>query len=303
MKERFLTSLKRAVRFGWKNFYRESGLSFVAVFVLTVVVLLASSLFIIGDMAEAIIEDMEDKADVTVDFELAVPEERIFEIRDELNEKFEIKEIEYVSREDTKNIFIERFGDRADVMEALDEVGNPFPASLNIKADDPYIYRQATDFLETEHTDLIYNIDFYHREEVIEGIFGLTESIRKGGMIVGAILGLVAVLLVYNTIKLAIYGLREEIKVMHLVGSSNLFIQGSFIIQGAIMGFVAALVSFALLFLAVLLIPQPYDTAITINFYERFIEMTPTLAMIQLGVGIFLGVFSSLIATGRYLRN
>ncbi len=301
-KNRILTSIKRAATLGWKNFHREGGLSFVAVFVLMVVITLSASIFLIRGVAEIVIRDIEDKADVTVDFELGVPEERILEIREEIAEEFEVNSMEYISREEARTIFIQRFGDRPAVMESLEEVGNPFPASLNIRADDPYIYRQVSDFLETEYAELVYNIDFYHREEVIAGIFSVTENIRRGGIIVGVVLGIIAVLLVFNTVKMAIYGLREEIRVMRLVGSSNLFIQSSFIAQGAILGAIAGVSSFVLLFLLGFLIPTTYNITLEVNLQQYFLGMLPIVLIIQLGMGITLGVFSSLIATNKYLK-
>jgi cell division transport system permease protein len=302
MRNKTLTSIQRASRLAWKNFYREGGLSFVSVFVLMVVITISASLFLIGGVADIVIKDIEEKADVTVDFQISVPEERILEIKDEIAEVFQINGMEYISREEVKTAFIQRFSNRPAVMESLEEVGNPFPASINIKADDPYIYRQIATYLEENHTELIYNIDFYHREEVISGIFSITESIRKGGIIVGIILAIIAILLVYNTIKLAIYGLREEIKVMKLVGSSHLFIQSSFIIQGTILGLIAAISSFILLFLMGFLIPQTYNITIEVNLHQYFLGMLPTIILMQIAIGVFLGVFSSLIATRKYLN-
>lgn len=302
MKNKTITSIQRAFRLAWKNFYRDSGLSFVSVFVLMVVITLSVSLFLVSGVAEIIIKDIEEKADITIDFDLAIPEERIFEIKEELDYEFDVASIEYISRDDAKTNFIQRFGDRAAVMESLEEVGNPFPASLNIKAEDPYTYRQIAVFLEENHRETVYNIDFYHREEVIAGIFEITQNIRKGGIIMGFILAIIAILLVYNTIKLAIYGLREEIKVMRLVGSSNLFIRSSFIIQGSILGFVAAISSFLLLFLIGFFIPQSYNITLEVNLHQYFLEMLPVVILMQFVIGFLLGIFSSLTATGRYLK-
>ncbi len=301
MKNKTITSIKRAFRLAWKNLYRESGLSFVSVLVLIIVIMLTVSLFLVSGVVEIIIKDIEQKADITIDFQIAVPEERIFEVREEIKEEFEVNGMEYTSREEAKTQFIQRFGDRPAVMESLEEVGNPFPASLNIMANDPYVYRQIADFLEKNHAEIIYSIDFYHREEVIAGIFSITESVRKGGITIGIILGIVAILLVYNTIKLAIYGLREEIRVMRLVGSSNRFIQSSFIIQGAILGGIAAFISFVLLFLLGFLIPQSYNITLEVNLHQYFLGMLPMILLIQFVVGITLGVVSSSIATGKYL--
>ncbi len=302
MQNKTLISIKRAIRLAWKNFHREGGLSFVSTFVLMIVITLSVFLFLVRGIAEIIISDVEGKADVTVDFQLGVPEERIFEIRDELKQEFEVNGMEYISREEARNVFIQRFGDRSAVMESLEEVGNPFPASVNIKADDPYIYSQIADYLEDKYSDMIYSIDFYHREEVIDGIFSITENVRRGGIIISVVLGVIAVLLVYNTIKLAIYGLREEIRVMRLVGSSNLFIQSSFIFQGMIVGFISAAASFLLLFLLGFFIPQTYNITLEVNLHQYFLSMLPLILLIQFTMGTVLGVISSFIATSKYLK-
>ena len=302
MKNKFLNSLKRMFHFGWSNFAREKGISFVAVFVLTIVIAITTSVFIMGAMAEDVIESVKEKADITIDFELSASEKEILNVEKEIKDNFETTSIKYTSKEEAKTEFIRRFGDRPSVMESLEEVGNPFPSSLSIKSDDPYIYKQVSELLEDEHSEIVHSTDFYNRQEVIEGIFLFTDSVKKIGLAIVVILGGVAVLLVYNTVKLAIYGMREEIKVMKLVGASNTFIQGSFIIQGILMGFVAAVFSFALLILSGYLVVSPYNMSFEVDIQRYFFEMMPLIVIIHLGIGIILGVLSSLIAASRYLK-
>jgi cell division transport system permease protein len=302
MKNHFLNSFKRMFRLGWDNFYREKGISFVAVFVLTVVIVMATSIFIVGAITEDIINSVKEKADITIDFQLSVSEDEILEVQKEIEDNFEVTSIEYTSKEEAKTAFIRRFGDRASVMESLEEVGNPFPSSLSIKADDPYIYQQVSDLLENKYSAIVDSVDFYHRQEVIEGIFSLTDNARKVGVVLVTIMGLISVLLVYNTVKLAIYEMREEIRVMRLVGASNAFIQGSFIIQGVLMGLVAAVLSFFLLFPGGYMIVSPYDIAVDVDINRYVFEMMPLIIIIHLGTGIILGVLSSLIASNKHLK-
>ncbi len=302
MKNHFLNSLKRMFRLGWDNFYREKGISFVAVFVLTVVIIMATSIFIVGAITEDIINSVKEKADITIDFQLSVSEAEILEVQKEIESSFEVTSIKYTSKEEAKTAFIRRFGDRASVMESLEEVGNPFPSSLSIKADDPYIYQQVSDLLKNKYSAIVDSVDFYHRQEVIEGIFSLTDNARKVGVVLVTIMGVISVLLVYNTVKLAIYEMREEIRVMRLVGASNAFIQGSFIIQGVLMGLVAAVLSFLLLFPGGYMIISPYDISIDIDINRYVFEMMPLIIIIHLGTGILLGVLSSLIASNKHLK-
>ncbi len=302
MKEKIITSFKRVCKLGWRNFSREGGLSFVAVFVLVVTISLTTSLFFLQDIAGIVMEEVERRADITIDFNLAVSEEKIFELKEEIAKEFDINGMEYISREEVKDDFVDRYGDRPAVMESLEEVGNPFPASLNIRADDAFVYTQTANFVESNYPEMVYNIDFYQRKDIIEGIFSATESARRGGIIVSVILGLIAIILVYNTTKLAIYGLKEEIRVMRLVGSSNFFIQGSFIIQGLLMGFFAALISFLLFLFFTFLAPQTYNITLGIDLHQYFLQNISTIVLLQFAVGIVLGTFSSIIATSRYLK-
>lgn len=303
METKLLSSIKRAFTLGWKNFSREMGLSFVAIFVLMIAITIAVFIFLIRGVSNLIIENIEKKADITVDFQLTVPEERIFEIRDELSEKFDLNSVDYISRESAKTAFIQKFGSKDAVMESLEEIGNPFPASLKIQANENYTYQQISKLLEESYLDVVYNIDYYNREEVITGIFAVTEGSRKVGIGLSIIIGIVAIMLVYNTIKLAIYNQRDEIRIMRLVGSSNSFIQSSFIVQGLLVGVVGALCSFIFLMFLAVFIPQTYIATLEINLYEYFFSVLPIIILIQLITGVVLGALSSIIATAKYLNN
>lgn len=73
---KLLTSLKRVVKFGWQNFYRDKGLSVVSIFVLVITISLFTFMFLLRGVSDAIIADIEDKADMTIDFEVMVKEEK-----------------------------------------------------------------------------------------------------------------------------------------------------------------------------------------------------------------------------------
>lgn len=109
-------------------------------------------------------------------------------------------------------------------------------------------------------------------------------------------------MLVLNTIKLAIYGMKEEIHVMGLVGSSNMFIQGSFITQGALLGIFSAVVSFVLFLVIAFLIPETYNITFDMNLYRYLLSNIPVVAMVQILLGAGLGIISSFLATMRHLK-
>jgi len=298
-------SLKRIIIGGWVSFARNIGLNVGTIFVILMAVLLVSFLFIFNIAAGDLIAKIQARVDISVYFKEDIPPENIMEIQAEIKEIPEVKEVSYTSKEEALSNFIERHKNDPIVMESLAEVGdNPFLPSLNIKVMQASQYEQINSFLqESSFNDSIEKIDYYQRKPVIEKVFSVTNSINTSGVIVSIILGLIASLIAFNTIRIAICNSSEEISTMRLVGASNWFIRGPFLIQGAISGVFASIVAVVVTFLAsyalnskVLLITG--DISILKIFLGSFL----TLFFIQIITGIGLGAASSYIAIRRYLK-
>ncbi|MDA1337147.1 MAG: FtsX-like permease family protein, partial [bacterium] len=115
--------------------------------------------------------------------------------------------------------------------------------------------------------------------------------------------GFIAVLVAFNTIRLTIYGSRDEIEVMRLVGASNWFIRGPFIIQGVIVGVLATLITTLLFFPVTLFVGIKLQSfAPGFDLFSYFASNLLVIVFLQLAVGVGLGVISSLLALRRHLR-
>lgn len=297
-------SLKRIIRSGWLNFSRNSGLSLATIFIMVMTISLVTSLFLFRDITQFLISGLEEKIDISVYFKTATQEEDILRFREEINKIPEVKNIEYVSREAALERFTQRYKDNQVIMESLAEVGNPLLASLNIKAREASQYTTVTNFLETSsYKNLIDKVDYYQRKPVIERIFSITSAINKTGIGFSLILAIVAILVAFNTIRLAIYNSKEEISFMRLVGASNWFIRGPFLVQGAISGFAAALITL-LIFTGALFFLSPKLEILFpgLNIFNSFIGNLGILFLIQIFTGVGLGVVSSIIAIRKYLK-
>ena len=125
---------------------------------------------------------------------------------------------------------------------------------------------------------------------------------RQVGILAAVFLTLVAVLVSFNTILLGIYSNRDEIGIMRLVGASNLYVRGPFIVMGIIYGVITGLLSITA---PVIFLSSPY--------VELFVPETDlagyftgnlfVLLLYQLAFGIGIGVLSSFIAIRRYLKT
>lgn len=300
-----LTKIKRIIRTGWKEFSRNIGLSMATAFIMVMVISLVTILFLLKPVSDILINSVQKRVDVSVYLKEDVNTDQIMELRSELSKIPEVKEINYVSKEEALETFIEMHKDDPVLIESLTEVGfNPFLASLNIKAWEASQYEQVTNFLESDSfQNLIDKVDYYQRKPVIEKVFSLANGVNKVGFFLGIIFGAIAVLISFNTVRIAIHSSKEEISIMRLVGASNWFIRGPFLVQGVIVGFIAVIITLLITFgFSYFLNSKIMSLAPEINLWEIFISNLIILFLIQLATGVGLGIISSYIAVRKYLK-
>ena len=201
--------------------------------------------------------------------------------------------------------FQARHQDNSTVSQAIEELGaNPLLASLDIKAKDPKQYAAIAAYLNNESLQpLIEKVSYAQNQEMIDRLINIIDTAQRGGIILTIIVALIAVLVAFNTIRLAIYTNRETIGVMRLVGASNNLIRGPYIMEGILYGLLAGIVSF------VLIVPLAFYTSPYIakfipemNLQNYFAGNFLKLLGYQIIFGIILGTVSSFIAVRRYLR-
>jgi len=296
--------LKRIFRAGWLNFTRNLGLSLATCFIIGMTIFLIASLFLLRDVTQFLITSLQEKIDISVYFKETTPEEEILQLKDEITKIPEVKSVEYISRVEALDRFIQRYKNNPVVIESLNEIGNPLLPSLNIKAWQANQFAAVTTFLEAApQKDLIDKVDYYQRKPVIERIFSITSAINIIGIIFSLILATIAILVAFNQIRLAIYSSREEISVQRLVGASNWFIRGPFLVQGAISGVLAAIATLLIFTLVVFLLSPKFAILFSgLNIFHSFLSRFWLFLLIQIFTGIALGVLSSIIAIRKYLE-
>lgn len=296
---------KRITKAGWKSFSRNIGLNTAMIFILAAVVLFADFLFIFNAAAKILIADVQSKVDISVYFKDDASYDDIAKIESEVKNIPEVASVKYVSKEECLADFIETHKGDTLLLDSIKEIGgNPFLAALNIKAVQASQYEQIAKFFEnSSFGNLIEKVDYYQRKPIMDKIFSAIEGINKGGLGLTVILALIAVLIAFNTIKIAIYNMNEEISTMRLVGASNWFIRGPFLVQGAINGLIAFLIAFPIIFVvcfgfdAKIKFLTPDISSLGIFLYNFW-----WLLLIQFVCGIGLGVVSTYIAVRKYLK-
>jgi len=302
-----LTNFKRIFNFAINDFKRNKGISIAAVFVLTITIMLISGLFFFQGMASYLTNQIQNKIDITAYFNDGTEEQDILNVKDEiLKMSSNIKNIDYVSKEQALISFNERHKDNLVLAQALEEVGNnPFLPSLNITTNgDPAQYEQIANILQTsDFSKLVNKVDFSQKKNTIEQVYSITSNINIFGIISGILLVIVAILVVFNTIKLAIDNSREEINTMKVVGASNWFIRGPFMIQGIIYGVIAFLICFSVSGIFAYLLSSKVGVMLPgFDMFGYFLTNWWIFILIQLGFGIGVGAISALIVVKKYLE-
>jgi len=300
----FKITLKRIIGSGYQSFRRNGWLSTATIMVMVLVLFVLGNLIFLGAIAGTVLNALESKIDISMYFVTSAPEEGILGVKRELESLPDVKEVSYVSKEQALEIFRDKHRQNALIADALEEIGdNPLVASLNIKARDPSNYAVISEFLLEKNYPTVDKINYFENQIVIDRLANILSSIRGGGAILAVFLSLIAVLVAFNTVRLAIYTMREEIGIMRLVGATSWFIRGPFLINGVLYGGISALVITFLFFpLSWLAAPKLSFLIPNFNLFSYFISNFFEFFGIMIFAGIFLGVTSSFIAIRRYLQ-
>jgi cell division transport system permease protein len=300
-----LISFKRIIKAGFMSFYRNTLLSATTIFIMTIVIFLITMLFLFNSISNVLISDIQKKVDISVYFKEDVAMEDVLSIKSQVEEITEVEEVRYISKEEALEIFTQKHKDDFVLIESLNEVGrNPFLSSLSIKAKQASEYQEVANFLENgSFDDFIEKIDYYKRKPVIDKVFSITTNTNKTGILFSVILGIIAVLIVFNTIRIAIYGSSKEIATMKLVGASNWFIQGPFLIQGILVGLLSTIITFLITFTICYVFDSKINALLSdVKIFDVFTYNFWTILSIQVVAGISLGIIPSMIAIRKYLK-
>jgi len=297
--------LTRVLKAGWTNFRRNSYVSFGTTGVMALVLLLFLGLIALNFLSATIVSTLQNKVDVSVYFKTQASEDEIVAVKSDLEGLGTIRYIEYISRqkalEDFKNLHA---GDPL-IQESLAQLDdNPLQASLNIKANDSSQYASIVSFLEAnKFRTLIDKINFYENEQVIGRVEGISTGLQNWGFVSTMVLSFIAVLVTFNTIRLTIYNQKNEIEIMRLVGGSNWYIKGPYLVEGAIYGMFAAVIALAVAYPMVHFASPKVSVLMPgVSLMGYFVTNAWQFGLIILVVGVLLGVTSSFVAIRRFLR-
>jgi len=303
-----MANLFRVSKFGVKNFWRNIWLSVATVVIMVVTLFIISTIVMLNLLANAAVAEVENKVDLTVYFRTDASEEQVLDVRTQVLNLNTVETTNYISKDEALEDFKEEHKDDPVILQSLEVLEeNPLEPALVIKATETGNYAEIAAFLEGDKfSDVISKVNFEDNRQLIEKLISIADNVKKGGIIIGTIFVIIAILVVFNTVRLAIYTHKEEIGIMKLVGATNWFIRGPFLFEGVMYGVIGAVATLLLMY-PILQAAAPRVSTFfenqSLNIAEYYAQNIWWIAGGLIALGVVLGIISSAIAVGRYLRK
>lgn len=301
---------KRMLVAGGKNFARGGAVSVATVLIMTVTLAIIGSLIFLSAILSFTLNAIKDKVDVSVYFVTTASETDILAVKSEIEKLPQVADVTYTSADDALAAFRARHASDQLTLQALDELGgNPLDASLSVRAKDPSEYESIVEFLQASPalsaggTSIVDRINYAQNKDVIDRLALAIQATRDVGLAIVILFAIASILIAFATIRLAIYTAKEEIAVMRLVGASNAYIQGPFIVTGIITGITAAVLTLLFFWPATwyagMKTVEWFGGFNVASYYNDHFILIFSILMCS---GIALGAIASVFAIHRYLK-
>lgn len=301
---------KRIFKAGGQNFSRNTFVSLSAVLIMTITLIVFSTMLFMSALLNQSLVEIQNKVDVNVYFMPTTDETAVQGVKTALEKIPEVQSVEYVSRDQALENFKYRHRNEPDILEALFELeDNPLGAVLNVKAKQPEQYQAIATYLETTYpvgqdTSIVEDVNYNANKEIITKLNDFIAAGQKLGGVITLLFIFLSIVITFNTIRLAMYISRDEIKVMRLVGASSNYISGPFIVTGILYGIVSSIVTLVLLYpLTWWAGPITARFFSGINVLEYYMSHFSQFFLIIFFSSIFIGAISSFIAVKKYLKE
>jgi cell division transport system permease protein len=303
-----LIVLWRIAQTGVRNFLRNAWLSTAATAVMTVTLSIMLLSYVSQIALNATIRSIVNKIDVSIYIKDSTTPEQIKIMQAQLAATDNVAGVKFVSKPEALARYRQQNRNNPTLLEAISENDNPLPASFEVKVKDQkrldpiagFVTRDDVKPLLDPKNPTSYQGD---RKATIDKIVRYSNFLKTIGLVASALFVVISTLIIFNTIRMAIFTRREEIEIMKLVGATNWFIRGPFLFEAAMYGIIAALVAVMLIYALVTAAGPGLARNIDMSQVNALFKSAPlAITLVELGFGIVIGATSSLLAMKRYLK-
>ncbi|HSW74265.1 MAG TPA: permease-like cell division protein FtsX [Candidatus Saccharimonadales bacterium] len=309
---RKLITFGRIIKTGLTNFLRNAWLAAAAMAVMTVTLTIVLFSVVTSATFNNTIQQINAKINVSIYLADSTTLDQANVMMQQLRTLPEVKQVSYISKDQALAIFTAGNSTNLALQQAINQTGNPLPASLKVMPQDPSHIASIEKFIKDPKNVALedpQNPSSYHGDQkaAVDKIAHATNVMRQAGVVAVAVFAIISMLIIFNTIQMAIFNRRDELTIMRLLGASTSFIRGPFVVESIMYGVISAFISVAIidvLFIASSSALQASSLGLLdINYSNTYFHNHFWMLLgMQLAVGIIIGAGSSILATRRYLK-
>lgn len=304
-----MSQLERIIKAGFLNFRRNGLVSWAAILIVTITLSVITAIILLQAVLTSSLNQIKNKVDVSIYFTVDAPEEKILALKETLEKLPEVALVTYTSSAEALALFRERHSNDYPTIQALDEIGeNPLGAYLNVKAREVSQYENIANFMKSDNAlvlgsaSIIDKVNYYQNKTVIDRLNNIINGAQRLGILITLVLVVLSIIITFNTIRLTIFISKEEIAIMRLVGASKMRVRGAFMMEGAIYGVGATLITLLLFWPITAWLGHKMTLFLGLDLYHYYFANIFEIAVIILLSGVLLGTISSFLATRKYLN-
>ena len=274
---------------GFKGFFKARLATTLSVSSITLTIFLTGIFVVFTINLQSWLGFLREKIEIELFVETGSTDKEIEELKNKVSRLEAVKEIDYISREDAAKRFEKEFGQN--VFEVLEF--NPFPPSIVIHLHQGYQNSVEINKLKNR-LELFENVDeVFYKKPLLEKIDKYIQIAYILGIVVGIVIIIIAIGLIFNTIRLTIYARKDMIQIMRLVGATEGFIRKPFLVEGVIQGFLGGSIASLAIYYGIKLV-QIYIYPYVISHSLLFIGL--------IIFSMIIGLFSAYLSVGKYIR-
>lgn len=312
LRRRWLTWVRMA-RYGANNFTRNAWLTTAATAVMTITLVIIFTTVMARSVLVSTVDELRQKVDYSIYLRSDVTGSEVSKARDKFEQLSNVTSVRYIDTDQARDAYIDQNNPSKEELQAISELKiNPFFPSFRVVISDPAKTSELAALVERDQdVRNVLNPDpkrqpsfTGEKKKVIETISSWAQLAERGGIVASILFVAISMLIIFNTIRMAIFSRKDEIEMMKLIGADKSFIRGPFVVEAVMYGFFAALAATALGYTMLVTIePQLSSYGIAISSTrDLLIAWSPLTLAIMIFLGALIGVIASRLAVRRYLK-
>ena len=288
---------------GFSNVFKNKKSTGASLMIMCATMIIFGIFLILGENINHFVDQVESEQGIQVFVKNEATQEQIDQLGEDIRKIDGVSTVDFVSKDEALEQMKERFGERQDLLDGYEGENNIFTASYVVTLTDLTKSQEVQDQINT-YTDVVKKIQ--SKDEVVTTLINLANGIKIVTGVILALLIIISIFIIANTIKLTVHARRKEISIMKYVGATNSFIRWPFIVEGMIIGIISSAISIVLVaiaynFIAEQMVNSQFMKMVGVTLVG-FSDMFSSIIFVYMLLGIGIGALGSIISMRKYLK-